>query len=66
MQQFPSYEMYRFLAEEDYERQIRAAARERQFRSRPRQSARQVVGRSIVRVGESVAADPGFKPARAP
>ncbi len=66
MQQFPSYELYRFLATEAYDREIRRAARERQFRSRPRQSARQAVGRSIIRVGEAVAADPGFKPARSP
>jgi hypothetical protein len=66
MQQFPSYELYRFLATEAYEREIRAAARARQFRRRPRKSARQTIGRSIIRVGEAVAADPGFKPARSP
>ena len=66
MQQFPSYELYRFLATEAREREIQAIAREREFRRQPRQSARQAIGRSIVRVGEAVAADSGFTPARSP
>jgi len=65
MQQFPSYELYRFLATER-EREIRAAARARQVPRQPRQSTRQAIGRSIVRVGEAVAAEPGFTPARSP
>jgi hypothetical protein len=65
MQQFPSYELYRFLATEAREREIQAIAREREFRRR-RQSTRQAIGRSIVRVGEAVAADSGFTPARSP
>ena len=66
MQQFPSYELYRFLATEAREREIQAIAREREFRRRSGQSARQTIGRSIIRVGEAVAADPGFTPARSP
>jgi hypothetical protein len=66
MQQFPSYELYRVLATEAREREVKAIARERQFRRQPRQSTRQAIGRSIVRVGEAVAADSGFKPARSP
>jgi hypothetical protein len=66
MQQFPSYELYRFLAAEAREREIQTIAREREFRRQPRQSTRQAIGRSIVRVGEAVAADSGFTPARSP
>jgi hypothetical protein len=65
VQQFPSYELYRFLATER-EREIQRIAREREVRHQPRQSTRQAIGRSIVRVGEAVAADPGFTPARSP
>jgi hypothetical protein len=66
MQQFPSYELYHFLVKEAREREIRAAARARQVPRRPSRSARQAVGRSIIRVGEAVAAEPGFTPARSP
>ena len=62
MQQFPSYE----LAQEAREREIRAAAREREFRRRPQRSARQAIGQSIIKIGEAVAAEPGFTPARSP
>jgi hypothetical protein len=64
MQQFPSYELYHFLVKEGREREIRAAARERQIPRQPSRSARQAVGQSIIRIGEAIAAEPGFKPAR--
>jgi hypothetical protein len=66
MQQFPSYELYRFLATDAREREISALAREREFRRQSRRSARQAIGQSIIRIGEAVAAEPGFTPARSP
>ncbi len=49
MQQFPSYELYRFLATER-EREIQRIAREREIRRQPRQSTRQA-GRSRLHAG---------------
>jgi hypothetical protein len=67
MQQFPSYE----LCQARLADVRRVAAEERLARdARPtdqsRQSARQTIGRSIIRIGEAVAAEPGFTPARSP
>jgi hypothetical protein len=48
--------------------QIEEAARARSVRraAPPRAPIRRAVGRSIVRIGERVAAEPSFRPARTP
>jgi len=57
-----------WIAKEIRRWQMAEASRARSARSArvpaPRQPIRRAVGRSIVRIGERVAAEPSFKPAR--
>ena len=55
-----------WIAREIRRWEIADAARARRAReaAAPRQPIRRVVGRSIVRIGERVAAEPSFRPAR--
>ena len=60
----PMYPLALYLANDAREREIRAAERSRRVPVQPRQSVRQNVGRSIVRIGARLAGEPSLELAR--
>jgi hypothetical protein len=58
------YPLALYLANDAREREIRAAERSRRVPVQPRQSVRQNVGRSIVRIGARLAGEPSLELAR--
>ena len=60
----PVYPLALYLANDAREREIRAAERSRRVPVQPRQSVRQNVGRSIVRIGARLAGEPSLELAR--
>ena len=60
----PIYPLALYLANDAREREMRAAERARMAPSQPRQSVRQSVGRSIVRIGARLAGEPSLELAR--
>ena len=60
----PLYPLALYLANDAREREIRAAERSRRVPVQPRQSVRQNVGRSIVRIGARLAGEPSLELAR--
>ena len=60
----PMYPLALYLANDAREREIRAAERARWVPVQPRQSVRQNVGRSIVRIGARLAGEPSLELAR--
>ena len=64
MENRPLYPLALFLANDARERELRAAARERLVPRQPRRSARQAVGRSLVRAGQRLAGEQSFELAR--
>ena len=64
MNERPLYPLALYLANDAREREIRAAERSRRVPVQPRQSVRQNVGRSIVRIGARLAGEPSLELAR--
>ena len=60
----PMYPLALYLANDAREREIRVAERARRVPVQPRQSVRQNVGRSIVRIGARLAGEPSLELAR--
>ena len=60
----PIYPLALYLAIDAREREIRAAERARRVPVQPRQSVRQSVGRSIVKIGARLAGEPSLELAR--
>jgi hypothetical protein len=60
----PIYPLALYLANDAREREIRAAERSRRVPDHPRQSVRQNVGRSIVKIGARLAGEPSLELAR--
>ena len=58
------YPLALYLANDAREREIRAAERARLVPVQPRQSVRQNVGRSIVKIGARLAGEPSLELAR--
>ncbi len=58
------YPLALYLANDAREREIRAAAQSRRVTVQPRQSVRQNIGRSIVRIGARLAGEPSLELAR--
>ena len=56
----PMYPLALYLANDAREREIRVAERARRVPVQPRQSVRQNVGRSIVRIGARLAGEPSL------
>jgi hypothetical protein len=60
----PIYPLALYLANDAREREIRAAERSRRVPAQSRQSVRQNVGRSIVKIGARLAGEPSLELAR--
>ena len=58
------YPLVLYLANDRRERELRAIARERSVARPVRPSARQLVGQSVVRLGERLSGEPNLKPVR--
>ena len=64
MENRPLYPLALYLANEARDRDRRDAARARLVPRRPRRSIRQSIGQSLVRLGERLAGEASFEPAR--
>ena len=60
----PLYPLALYLANDARQREIPAAERSRRVGAQPRQSVRQNVGRSIIRIGARLAGEPSLELAR--